>query len=57
MESKYCLEITEDGCGYRLFPNMEEKIRGAIGRIQARIKKGDTIVAVHVKNPRYTGSF
>lgn len=57
MESKYWLEITSEGAGYRLFPNMEEKIRGAIGRIQTRIKKGDTIVAVHIKNPRYTGSF
>lgn len=57
MESKYWLEITALRAGYRLFEGKEIQIEGAIRRIQDRIKKGATIVAVHIKNPRYTGSF
>lgn len=57
MESKYWLEIDADTCGYRWSDMDGEKSRAAVARIQARIKKGDTVVAIHVKNPRYSGSF
>jgi hypothetical protein len=57
MESKYWLELDVDTCGYRSSDMDGEKSRAAVSRLQKKIAKGDTIVAIHVKNPRYSGSF
>lgn len=45
MESKYLLEVTEDRLGYY-------GDRAAAYRLWDKCKGKDTIVAVHIKNPR-----
>lgn len=45
MESKYLLQVEEDRLSYY---GCEQAAR----RLQAKCKGKDTIVAVHVKNPR-----
>lgn len=49
MESKYLMEIDEDTICYRGIPGADEAVR----RLHKKCTKGDTIVRVHVKNPRY----
>lgn len=46
MESKYLLQVTEDCLGY--YGNQE-----AAERLWKKCRGNDTIVAVHIKNPRY----
>jgi hypothetical protein len=54
MESKYIVEITEDSAGWRYFREQDAGFaEAAVRRIQERIRTGRTIVAVHIKNPRY----
>jgi len=49
MESKYLLEIDEYSFSYIGIPGADEAAR----RLGKKCAKGDTIVRVQVKNPRY----
>lgn len=56
MESKYLMHVEAGSAGYRMFDEDErdDKIHAAISRLKKRIAGGTTIVAIHVKNPRYS---